>query len=215
MGSNCFLFPLYGPLSWTTWYPTVLKAPSTFLFDTKVMRRVPAPTSTPLSRRFSVQQGWSQLSREPRYSAQSWADSSSHMLPFHPKLAGNIITLSLIVLLVCRFFYSVLFLHTWYYLLSIFQKLLKITVYWHKPTISYLSVSITEAFIFHSFSFFGGGGETWWSEAMFWTGSCEFTSHLFGLRAQKARYTLYGARKIWESPGTLNMLQIWDYFIGH
>lgn len=108
-----------------------------------------------LSRRFSAPQGWSQLSREPRYSAQSWAGSSSHMLPFHPKLAGNI-TLSLIVLLVCRFFYSVLFLHTRYYLLSIFQKLLQITVYWHKPTVFYLSVSVTRLLYFIHFSFF------WW-----------------------------------------------------
>lgn len=77
---------------------------------------------------------WSQLSREPRHSAQSWAGSSSHMLPFHPKLAGNIITLSL-VLLVYRFFDSVLFLHIRYYLLSIFQKLLKITFYGHKPAV--------------------------------------------------------------------------------
>ena len=79
------------------------------------------------------------------------------MLPFHPKLAGNI-ALILIVLLVCRFFYSDLFLHTRYYLLSIFQKLLKTIVYWHKPTVFYLSVKRYGAFIFHSFSFFGGGG---------------------------------------------------------
>lgn len=146
------------------------------------MRRVPAPSSTPLFRRVSVRQGWSQLSREPRDTAQSWEDSSSHMLPSAQNLLGtSLLWVSLFPWSVG--FSIVLFLHTQYYLLSIFQKLLKSTVYWHKPTVSYLGVSVTEVLYFTHFLFLAGD-DTWWSEAMFWTGSCEFTSHLSGLNAK-------------------------------
>lgn len=118
------------------------------------MRRVPVPSSTPLFRRVSVRQGWSQLSREPRDTAQSWEDSSSHMLPSAQSLLGtSLLWVSLFPWSVG--FSIVLFLHTQYYLLSIFQKLLKSTVYWHKPTVSYLGVSVTEVLYF---THFGGGG---------------------------------------------------------